>query len=421
MVAKIASGKNIRGILNYNENKVKESKAECIIANRFTLNLDELTFNLKYNWFKLWINQNQKVKTNAVHISLNFDPSDKVDKEKLKVIATSYMEKIGFGNQPFLVYQHFDAAHPHVHIVTTNISEHAERIDLHNIGRNQSEKARKEIESEFQLVKAEGRKQSQGELLRAITLDKASYGKSETKRAISNVVRQISKHYKYTSLAEFNAALKCFNVLADRGHETTRMFARRGLVYSIINDRGEKVGVPIKASSIYGKPTLDFIEKQFALNEKLRRPQLANIKSLIDKTLIEHPDVTTEGFIKLLNKQNVGVLFRSNTEGFTYGVTFVDHSAKTVVNGSDIGKGYGAKAILEKISGNLKEESKTKSPERYSIKPDFKTHLTDKQESQSETLFGQLLADLTKTNPDYSTPNQFIKRKRRRKNKGKRI
>jgi len=41
-----------------------------------------------------------------------------------------------------------------MHIVSSNIQKDGSRISLHNLGRNQSEKARKEIEIEFGLVKA---------------------------------------------------------------------------------------------------------------------------------------------------------------------------------------------------------------------------------------------------------------------------
>ena len=68
------------------------------------------------------------------------------------------MDKISFGEQPFLVYNHTDAGHPHIHIATINIKPDGNRIDIHNIGRNQSEQARKEIEIEFNLIKASKRK-----------------------------------------------------------------------------------------------------------------------------------------------------------------------------------------------------------------------------------------------------------------------
>ena len=158
MVAKVIIGKTIRGVLSYNENKVKEGTAACIKAEGFPMRADGLSFKDKLQTFLDCHLQNRNVKTNALHISLNFDPSEKFDSNKLGEIAAAYLSKIGFGDQPYLVYQHFDAAHPHVHLVTTNVKLDGNRIDLHNIGRNASEEARKEIEVEFKLVKAQRRK-----------------------------------------------------------------------------------------------------------------------------------------------------------------------------------------------------------------------------------------------------------------------
>lgn len=83
----------------------------------------------------------------AVHISLNFHPGEKLTEETLKEIAHEYMERMGFGAQPYLVYQHFDAGHPHLHIVTTNIRRDGSRITLYRIGKYESESARQAIEN----------------------------------------------------------------------------------------------------------------------------------------------------------------------------------------------------------------------------------------------------------------------------------
>ena len=65
-----------------------------------------------------------------MHISLNFDASDKLSQNELKEIADKYVKEIGFGEQPYLVYQHHDSGHPHIHIVTTNIRNDGSRIGL---------------------------------------------------------------------------------------------------------------------------------------------------------------------------------------------------------------------------------------------------------------------------------------------------
>jgi hypothetical protein len=350
MVAKVITGKTIKGVLNYNEYKVRDNKAVCIDAAGFLLERDEMTFHDKLHAFEELTNRNLMAKTNAVHISLNFDPSEKLSQEKLSEITAAYMNGIGFGDQPYLVYQHFDAAHPHVHIVTTNIQGDGNRIDLHNVGRKHSEPTRKKIETEFGLVRAESKSKVQKEFIQAIDVQKAVYGKSETKRSISNIVRMVTRSYKYTSLPELNAILKQYNVVADRGKEGTQMFTKNGLIYSLIDKQGKRIGIPVKASAIYGKPMLSFLQRQFTLNETLRQPHKAQLKTSIDKLLQSAKPISQIDFSEKLKHEGIDVLFRENEEGRIYGVTFVDNRSKTVFNGSDLGRSYSAKGILEKLS-----------------------------------------------------------------------
>jgi hypothetical protein len=157
MVVKITSPHSMRRALNYNEKKVQRGIAERIHARNFLKELSDMNFYHKMERFQNQIELNQRAKTNTFHISLNFDPSEKLSKEKLTAIAEDYMEKIGFGTQPYLIYMHNDAGHPHIHILTTNIQMDGRRIDTFNIGRNQSERARLELELKYELVKAKGR------------------------------------------------------------------------------------------------------------------------------------------------------------------------------------------------------------------------------------------------------------------------
>jgi hypothetical protein len=140
MVAVIKTGHSIHRIVNYNENKVKEGVAECFSAANYPNEADKLSLKNKLNRLLNQTALNSNVSRNSVHISLNFDPSENHSKEKLEAIANTYMERIGFGNQPYLVYQHHDAGHPHIHIVSIKVREDGSRIDTQNIGKNQSER-----------------------------------------------------------------------------------------------------------------------------------------------------------------------------------------------------------------------------------------------------------------------------------------
>jgi hypothetical protein len=270
MVARIKQSRSLSNAVNYNEKKVQQHKAECIAAVNYAKDPEQLNFYQKLHRLEHQAALNERATTNSVHISLNFDAGDKLDKEKLEEIANSYMQQIGFGKQPYLVYQHFDSGHQHIHIVSTNIAADGSRIDMHNIGRNQSEQARKQIEIEFKLVPAESKKQKQTEEVAPVNAQRVAYGKSETKRAITNVLDTVLQQYKCTSLPELNAVLKLYNVLADRGPEGSKMFQGKGLVYSVLDEVGNKIGTPIKASAFYNKPTLPFLEHKFKENEVLR-------------------------------------------------------------------------------------------------------------------------------------------------------
>lgn len=350
MVAIIKTGPSIHRTFNYNEQKVKEGVAECILTANYPKDLEHLTLTGKLNRLLNQAALNENVTRNSVHISLNFDPSEKIIPYTLGEIAQAYMKQIGFGDQPYLVYQHHDAGHPHIHIVSIKVRQDGTRIDTQNIGRNQSEKARKLIEQLFNLVKADCKKQVPAYQLKPISAEKLQYGKKETKRAISNVLDAVLSTYKYTSLAELNAVLKGYNVKADRGIEGSRIYQNRGLVYRILDANGDPIGVPLKASEFYNKPTLKMLEARYRDNDVARQPRKVRVKNAIDLHLLKGSNLSIQSLISSLEKQGIHTALRQNGQGILYGITYVDHQTKCVFNGSDLGKQYSAKAVQERCS-----------------------------------------------------------------------
>ncbi|MCE6989559.1 relaxase/mobilization nuclease domain-containing protein [Dyadobacter sp. CY323] len=347
MVAIIKTGTSIRSTFYYNENKLKEGVAECIMAGNYPDDAANLSEQERLNMLLKLASLNSNVVRNSVHISLNFDPSEQHSKAVLKEISQAYLEKIGFGDQPFLVYQHHDAGHPHIHIVSVKVAHDGSRIETQNIGRNQSERARKEIEQEFHLVKASGKKPQQSEHLKPAMVS-ANYGKVETKRAISNILAGVIDKYKFTSIPELNAVLNRYNVAADPGNEESRTFKKGGLHYRLLNAKGERVGVPIKASDFHQKPTLKYLQTRFEINDQLRQTDKLRVKNAIDFTLYGKTNVTLDRLINILERDGIDTVLRKNDTGLIYGITYVDHRSKAVFNGSSLGKNYSAKAIQER-------------------------------------------------------------------------
>lgn len=402
MVAKITSPARIVAALNYNENKVKEGKAECLHASGYLRNAKEMNFYQKLEGFERLNILNSRAATKTLHISLNFDPSEKIPNDRLIAIASDYMEKIGFGLQPWLMYRHNDAGHPHIHIVTTTIQPDGKRIDTFNIGRNQSEKARKEIEQVYGLIAAEKQKQLLHKPITPVHAEKVGYGKMETKRSIANVVGAVLNTYRFCSLPEFNAILKAYNVVADRGKEDGRIYKHRGLLYRVLDAKGNKVGVPVKASSIASKPTLEKLETLFEKNKPFKEPFRAAIKNNIDKVLATYPpDMAI--FIRLLELKNISTILRQNDQGRLYGITFVDRNNKCVFNGSDIGKQYSATHLEEKLTQISRQQDNQQSESLL-------TH----QQTKSIEVLDMIIEPQQELN---YTPKALIKKRRKRKRK----
>lgn len=355
MVAVIHSGASLRVAVNYNEHKVSRGVAKCIDAGYYTRDAQDLSFHQKLSRLENLIELNTRVKVNTLHISLNFAAEDRLDTAALKEIAGVYLEKIGFESQPYLLYEHLDAAHQHVHIVTTNIRADGSSINLHNIGKVRSEAARKQIENEYSLVRAEDHKRSVFKLS-PVSLSAADYGRAETKQAISNVVQTVIKDYHFSSLAEFNAVLCQYRVRADAGTEGSRIRQNQGLVFRVLGPDGERVGVPIKASDFHFKPTLKKLETLFEKGAIERKKHTVRLKNTIDITLARKEAYSLSAFAAALRRQGVSMLARASETGAVYGLTYVDHRTKSVFNGSDLGKAYSAKALQQTLHATLIEQ-----------------------------------------------------------------
>lgn len=130
MVAVIKFSSSLKNVLNYNETKLKQEvvvkdekgqekkikKAAFIHASGYAKDTEKLGYTDKEKRIQKLMQLRESRQRSVVHISLNFDPSEKLDQNRLREIADAYMQKIGFGDQPYLVYEHKDAGHPHIHV-----------------------------------------------------------------------------------------------------------------------------------------------------------------------------------------------------------------------------------------------------------------------------------------------------------------
>lgn len=319
----IESSVSITTSLRYNEEKVVQKKAECILAGNFLKDPENLTYEDKVLRFERREQLNENV-TTSQHISLNFDPADILSNEKMQAIARTYMKELGFERQPYLVYRHHDAGHPHCHIVTTHIQRNGDPIPQYKIGANQSEKARILIEKEFGLVSPENKRLTQKLSQTPDHILKVKYGQRPTTRAISDTVLYIMEKYNCTNLDEFNAVLRLYNVEADPGKEGSRLREHHGLLYRVLDGQGRYIGRPIKASFFDFKPTLHRLEEKFRINQSLRQGQefKASIETTIRWELMKN-NMSLKKLDHALTREGIHMDIKRDKQGAIQDVTYV--------------------------------------------------------------------------------------------------
>jgi len=209
-----------------------------------------------------------------------------------------------------------------------------------------------------------------------------------------------------------------YNVMADRCSETSDTYQHKGLLYRVLDEKGNKVGTPIKASLFYLKPTLPFLEKRFAENEALKQPFAKRLRAAIDYALMKRPDITLPELITDLNRERISTVIRQNKDGLIYGITYVDHQAKCVFNGSDLGKSYSAKIILERCSKKEDDISLALGDEKKKFQRVEITQPGSPVLLSQETTTTILDAIIKPENVIDYIPYQLKKPKRRRKKKG---
>lgn len=351
MRPKIMTSHSIARSLNYNEEKVRMGKAQCITAANFLKDLPRLTPEDKLHCFQRRMDLNERVHTSQ-HITLNFDPADKLSDDQMKKIAEQYMKDIGFERQPYLVYRHHDAGHPHCHIVTTHIRRDGSPIELFNIGRNQSEKARLQIELEYGLVTAEMKKKAWEQRQEIDGVQRIKYGEKSITQSLSRVLEHVTEKYKFTSLEELNAVLRLYNVEAYRGKEGSQLYQHRGLLYRVLDEHGKYIGVPLKASFFDCKPTLANLEKKFELNLPLKQQSREHVSIQVRYHLVLHPD-DLKTFARKLSYEDIRVSLKLDKEGRCKEVAYVDFRNKSIFNGNELGHHCDRNAI-QKVIDNQK-------------------------------------------------------------------
>lgn len=163
-------------------------------------------------------------------------------------------------------------------------------------------------------------------------------------------------------MTEFNAVLRQYNVMADRGKEGMVMFKKNGLLYSMLDAKGNKIGVPIKASALNSKPTLRNLEGQFQQRSTLKQVGKERLINIVDSFFRGHDRDARTSFCAYMTSHGINAMFRQDKEGRVYGLTFIENKSGAVFNGSDLGKAYSGQALTKRFDHRIAGEKESPEP-----------------------------------------------------------
>ena len=410
MVAKINYGSSLFGALAYNGEKVNEGVAKILETNKVFSPADGThDISACMQDFMAYMPSHVLTKKPVIHISLNPHPDDSLTDEQFSAIAWEYIEKMGYANQPFIVYKHEDIDRHHLHIVTLAVDERGKKI---NDGNNfyTSTRILKELEQKYGLIPAQMRKEKE-----VFRLQKVCYGDGENlKKQLVSVIRPAAKFYHCPSFKEYRALLSTYNICVEELKGEMYGKPYNGLVYFATDDKGKKVGNPFKAS-LFGKAVgYEALQKSFkASKEKLKEKYLApKTKEVVAGAL--RRSATKEDFRTNLHHKGIDVLFRENEQGRLYGITFIDQNNGCVVNGSRLGKELSANAVAEWFDRPHPELS---AP----IQQSEKGSIPQTQTSDGDSVLGALLDLPLETHGTDWEEEQFRRRMQRKKRKQRKL
>ena len=419
MIAKIGKGSNMYGAILYNQQKVEKENGAVLLLNKVPDTIDGRYSAQYFNkCFEPYLSANIKTEKTVRHISLNPDPADKVSDEQFTDMAQEYMNRMGYGSQPYIVFKHTDIDRTHIHIVSTCVGIDGKKIpDGYDHPRSMA--VCRDLETKYNLNKATEQEQKQVNKV----FKPVNHKNGDIKSQIASVVRHLPKYYSYSTMGSYNALLSLFNITAEEVKGERNGQTVNGLVYVALDENGNKTSNPFKAS-LFGKDAgVTKLQKHFEQSkEKMKtNPARSVLKNTIELAI--HTTNSETDFKKQLVEQGINTVVRRNGSGRIYGITFIDHESRSIWNASTLDRSLSANVFNECWNNGNKPELKMQDSPIFNTNTigheptiDHFKFITQER-SQSSDL--ELFSLLPQAQGEDYEEEQFANRMKKKRKKGK--
>lgn len=248
-------GKGFKGALRYNLEKVEKGVAE-ILDHSFASTVEK-TILTEIQMVRI---QRPNLKKFFYHTSINFPPGEDLPNDKMKQIGLDYLQANGFTQHQYIMFRHYDADHPHLHILVSRIGYDGSVLsDSNDYAR--SEKVLRELEKKYNLTQVPSSKEAK---VRAITKDELEMMKRTNepsqKLKLQAIIQTVLQASPSLTTQQFIKALHKHkvNVLfnqASTGYVSGISYGYKGVII-----KGAKLGNDFKWGSI--KNRIDYNQER---------------------------------------------------------------------------------------------------------------------------------------------------------------
>ena len=406
MIAKISSSANLAGALGYNFKKVDTGGASVLLAEGLyeppgaAYTLLEVLSDMQ-----TLIPPKCRTKNLVFHCSLNPHPKEKLTDENLIRIAREYMQALGYGSQPYIVFKHHDIEREHIHIVSLRVNSDGEKIN-DKFENRRSKRITDHLERKYGLIPSTPSKEQRTNA----SASRENLTSDNIRSEIAQTLHGLLTHYHFCSLGEFKAILGGYQLTVEEVKNTYRGREYNGLVYAPTDEAGNKLCPPLPASKVGRGVGYTALQSKMRQSKQWIKSFLPEIRQRVLAVMRTSPQ-TEEELLASLNKSGLRCLIRKSEGGRIYAITFIDDTLGIALNGSRLGKGYAAnrfeayfsapesnRFLDEKLYGHLSSPWEAPKDLAQSI-----SLLTEESGTTIEVILDEFIGDvpLTTSNDDW--------------------
>lgn len=288
----------------------------------------------------------QRTRGLSFHATICPDESDDISQDHCIDFIHDLMGRIGYGEQPYVIYRHNDIDREHYHVISVKADVSGKIIDTSFIGRRFVNQAR-ELEEKF-----------------GIKVGKIEQGEQEEKTGqtykVGGPVREGIKNsiekalsYQFYSKHQFFCILRSLNVEARlvEGQSNTVLLARG------LDSHGQQTSAYYNVEKEFGYDAATIIERTLKANQSSMRALDegdVDVRTIVEYCLSHSPNEAS--FIKMMRQMGIDALIGKKRNGEIKQVTFVSHQLKRAVNTETIGTPlslYQVKDWSDSVLGDL--------------------------------------------------------------------